>query len=612
MEDSLLHTWERFLQVSGEQLTTAQNYLRALLRGSADSTQREFALSQMQSLGDRLRGLGFSEASRYAERVGEWLGQESPQPEAGAPWLQWLRQELARQSQQTHLENFSPVGQLWLCARLTAYGDAMVLAARRQGLRVLTFTPQELQRVSGGPEMVIVQQDYTASLSLLEALRERLPQAFLVAILNKIPFEDRVALSLAGADLILTQSVAPEVVLDLLARKRSRGAARGSRVLLVEDDRVTRKVLERYLTQGGYEVRSLEGKGAFGENLQDFQPDFMILDYQLPEGLGTDLCLAVRSDPRWSSIPILFLTASRDPDTVSKVFAAGADDFLAKPVDSVELLGRLRNRLLRSRELRLQGDVHPSSLIPGRHATQQLLTLFTKLARRQQLSASLALLQRRSDSDLMVLAQEVRQNLRRPGDLVGTWDQDTLLIGLYDTRREACRQVLERILEGCPHPLAAAVASCPADGSDNVSLLAPLHECLQTCPDGQVWEVSRERANLHVAILSPETPAISDLTRHLRSLGHRVEVLRDSAGVALRMHQREWSPNRVLLDLSLPKLDPVETLRQLRALDPPPLVVVTHPADEGMALRALELGAAEVLAGEPELDQLRSALHCNR
>ena len=613
MDASLESTWNRFVEVSLEHLQPIQVYLQASLRGSSDATMREYALSNALTLGDRFRGVGLSEASRYAEKVAELLARPEVRPEELAPWLLWLRREFNRQTDAAALSQ-AAFSQLWLCAGQTAYADALTLAARRHGMRVLNLQPSLQAEIPQGFEMIIVQQDFTTCLNLLEQLRERLPSAFLLAVLNRVPFEDRVALSLAGADLILTQATAPDQVLELMVRKRARGAARGSRILLVEDDRVTRRVLERILVQGGYQVRTLEGQHNFGASLEEFRPDLVILDYLLPEGPGTDLCLALRSDSRWNSLPVLFLTASRDSDTVSKVFAAGADDFLAKPVDSVELLGRLRNRLLRSRELRLQGDVDPRSQLPGRHATLQMLSLLTKLARRQQLSASLALFQLRGPGQsqpeqLSQTAQEIRQTLRRPGDLLGSWDQDTLLLGLYDTRREACKNLLERLLQSGVSG-AAAVASCPADGADFVALLAPLQECLQTCPDGTVMEVGRRPRQLHIAVVSGETPEVTELVQRLRALHHRVEVIREVMEFCDHLAQSDWKPERLLLDLSLPKIDTAEIWTSVERLRCP--LVAIHPPDEGTALKVLGRGVSEVLAAGAPVDQLEKSLNLQR
>ncbi len=69
----------------------------------------------------------------------------------------------------------------------------------------------------------------------------------------------------------------------------------------------------------------------------------------MPTFSGIDLCQVVRHDPQWGNMPILVVTAPTDADSIRKVFAAGADDFIAKPVIGPELVTRILSRLERVR-----------------------------------------------------------------------------------------------------------------------------------------------------------------------------------------------------------------------------------------------------------------------
>ncbi len=73
----------------------------------------------------------------------------------------------------------------------------------------------------------------------------------------------------------------------------------------------------------------------------------LILDVELPYTNGIELCRLVRNEPRWSELPILFLTVHSDAEMVNQVFSVGADDFVSKPIVGPELVTRIVNRLER-------------------------------------------------------------------------------------------------------------------------------------------------------------------------------------------------------------------------------------------------------------------------
>jgi DNA-binding response OmpR family regulator len=93
----------------------------------------------------------------------------------------------------------------------------------------------------------------------------------------------------------------------------------------------------------------------FWDTLRATRPDLLILDVNMPEINGIEICRAIRNDASWQALPILFLTVSNDADTMQQVFAAGADDYLTKPIVGEELLTRINNRLKRNRLLQTLG-----------------------------------------------------------------------------------------------------------------------------------------------------------------------------------------------------------------------------------------------------------------
>lgn len=140
-----------------------------------------------------------------------------------------------------------------------------------------------------------------------------------------------------------------------------------SRILAVDDDPECLTALRQLLTPWGMQLIGLETPQTFWETLKSTTPDLLILDVELPQLSGIDLCRAVRNNDEWSGLPILFLTAHTDAHTLQRVYEAGADDFVGKPIMPPELLTRILNRLERSRLLRHRADQDSLTGLANRH-----------------------------------------------------------------------------------------------------------------------------------------------------------------------------------------------------------------------------------------------------
>lgn len=119
-------------------------------------------------------------------------------------------------------------------------------------------------------------------------------------------------------------------------------------VLVVDDDREIRRLIEDYLVQAGYRVTTVGDGKAMRRALESSQIDLVVLDLMLPGEDGLTLCRDLRSR---SNMPVLMLTA-RDAEIDRIVgLEMGADDYLAKPFNPRELLARIRSILRRAKAL---------------------------------------------------------------------------------------------------------------------------------------------------------------------------------------------------------------------------------------------------------------------
>jgi DNA-binding response OmpR family regulator/HPt (histidine-containing phosphotransfer) domain-containing protein len=119
------------------------------------------------------------------------------------------------------------------------------------------------------------------------------------------------------------------------------------RVMLLDDDPVLLQTLPRQLQGYGLQVSTLDDPQQFWVLLESVKPDVLILDIQMPDISGLDLCQSLRKFPQWRRLPVMFLTVFGDAQTQNEAFAAGADDYLCKPINAQDLSNRIQNRLRR-------------------------------------------------------------------------------------------------------------------------------------------------------------------------------------------------------------------------------------------------------------------------
>jgi len=136
--------------------------------------------------------------------------------------------------------------------------------------------------------------------------------------------------------------------------------ARQPHILVIEDDSGTNRVLRRILERAGYATTPAYSAREAEDWLGERVPDMVLLDVELPDANGIDVCRSLKARAGWGHTPVIVVSADDQLTTKVRGFAAGAADFIPKPFALEEVLARATThlRLKRAYEelARLQAD----------------------------------------------------------------------------------------------------------------------------------------------------------------------------------------------------------------------------------------------------------------
>jgi sigma-B regulation protein RsbU (phosphoserine phosphatase) len=131
------------------------------------------------------------------------------------------------------------------------------------------------------------------------------------------------------------------------------------RVLIVDDQEDSRDLTEGTLLSAGHDDVVTADSGWEALRLLDIgrrtdvppAVDMVLLDIVMPEMDGVEVCARIRNDPRYADLPIIMVTSLDDMDSLTNAFVAGANDYVTKPVNRMELIARVRAALKLKAEL---------------------------------------------------------------------------------------------------------------------------------------------------------------------------------------------------------------------------------------------------------------------
>ena len=231
-------------------------------------------------------------------------------------------------------------------------------------------------------------------------------------------------------------------------------------ILVVDDDPDVARFVEVNLRSAGYEVQvATDGEEAL-EKAVDMRPDLVLLDVMMPKLDGFEVAQRLRRDPRTSSCSIIMLTAKALSADKVLGLSSGADDYIIKPFDPVELLARVKGTLRRAREMRA---LSPLTGLPGNIRIQEEIRrlvaedhpfalLYADLDHFKAYNDHYGFV--RGDRAIQVVARlavEVANDLGGPGAFIGhVGGDDFIIIVPPDVAEGVAKKLCERFDEEVP------------------------------------------------------------------------------------------------------------------------------------------------------------------
>jgi DNA-binding response OmpR family regulator/HPt (histidine-containing phosphotransfer) domain-containing protein len=379
--------WHRFKERVSEQVGVLEQAVIALWHQELDQDLRHQARQEAHTLAGSLSTFGLPEGSRLARKIERLFQVEQPLSQAEMvnlrEWVMALRQEIERSRSVSSGESRSgspddphssvsaeadrPL--LLIVDRDRPLANQLVTEAVSWGFRAevaANLTRARDKILLESPDIVLldpaISPTVAESLSWLTELSQQAPPMPVVILTEHNDLTERLEVARLGGRTFLQKATPPAQVLEAINQVLHRADRAKAGVMVVDDDPVLLAIVRSLLEPWGLKITTLANPQQFWETLEAAAPDLLILDIEMPQIGGIELCQIVRNDARWRGLPILFLTVHTDADTVNQVFSVGADDFVSKPIVGPELVTRIINRLERSRLFRQLAKVNHSSI----------------------------------------------------------------------------------------------------------------------------------------------------------------------------------------------------------------------------------------------------------
>ncbi len=480
-EETIAQFWAKQSGRFLERIAALDHLTQALQKNLSDQDLRGIVRHDCMQLVAAVGGICFPEALPKVQALGQWL-QKAPLKAPAE--IQILRQQIAllgnllegvrdgndSSDRFNRVLDKNPERRILMVDPDREYVTELMSAGHRWGLQVVRATSpgaawDAIARVC--PDMLLMDcsegTDTAANLNLLQQICDRCPNVP-ISILADGNVNDPLGIAKFGGQGFYRKSIPQTTLLERiqerLPKRKSESFSAGAKILVVDDDRVLLEFLKGILEPWGFQVTLCEDSSQCEALIERECPDLLVLDLEMPQVHGLELCERLRSNASTVLLPILVLTAHQNVTTIQKVYSAGADDFVSKPVITPELMTRIFNRLERSELVKQQTERDPSTQLLNRSGSLNRFESVIDRANRAHQPLSLGLVSvesivqlRRSAgyeaSDRLVnqIAEQLL-NLSYRDTVISRWESSEFLVMMPGLTAKAGAQLLLQAVQG--------------------------------------------------------------------------------------------------------------------------------------------------------------------
>jgi DNA-binding response OmpR family regulator len=334
---------ERFRGVFHQQVAVIAQAKTALLAESLEVELQQAARQEAHKLAGSMASYGYPKGSQLARSAEHLLMKDPPFTAVEITRLSEvvtaLQQELAKPPVTLITSSVPTI----LCHQVLVVNGNAALTERLKaeseawGLRIKiapNLTVARSRLALSSPDVMLIDLSFPGTeedgLALLRELTELTPQLPVIVLAGRDTLADRLAVSRLGAKQFLHKPATTEEIFRAISRVLAKTQSLQAKVLIVDDDAAVLAHLSALLKPWGLEVITLTEPQRFWEMLLTTSPSLVILDLEMPQVSGLELCRVVRQDIQWGDLPILVVTAHTDAESLQQAFTVGADDFITK------------------------------------------------------------------------------------------------------------------------------------------------------------------------------------------------------------------------------------------------------------------------------------------